>query len=64
MKDDSIKLKAIKLKELVKEVNELMDQLDQLNVDVRIRYIERKFDVPQSINIWKIEERNDYLTDE
>lgn len=60
MKDDSIKSKAINLK----EVNKLMDQLGQLNVDVKISYIEGKFDVPQSIHIWRIEEHNDYLTDE
>lgn len=64
MKDDAIKLKAIKLKELVKEVNKLMDELGQLNVDVRISYVEKKLDVPQSIRVWRIEEHNDYLTDE
>jgi soluble P-type ATPase len=64
MKDDTIKLKAIKLKELVKEVNKLMDELGQMNVDVRIGYVERKGDVPQGIHVWRIEEHNDYLTDE
>jgi hypothetical protein len=64
MKDDIIKLKANKLKELVKEVNELLDELGTLNVDVRIRYVEKKFDAPQNIHVWRIEEHNDYLTDE
>jgi hypothetical protein len=64
MKDDNIKSKVIKLKDLVKEVNELMTDLGTLNVDVKIGYVERKGDVPQSIHIWRIEEHNDYLTDE
>jgi hypothetical protein len=64
MKDDNIKSKVIKLKDLVKEVNELMTDLGTLNVDVRIGYVERKGDVPQGIHIWRIEEHNDYLTDE
>jgi soluble P-type ATPase len=64
MKDDNIKSKVIKLRDLVKEVNELMSDLGKLNVDVRIGYIERKGDVPQNIHIWRIEEHNDYLTDE
>ena len=64
MKDDNIKSKVIKLKDLVKEVNELMTDLGTLNVDVRIGYVERKGDVPQGIHIWRIEEHNDYLRDE
>jgi hypothetical protein len=64
MKDDNIKSKVIKLKDLVKEVNELMTDLGTLNVDVKIGYVEKKGDVPQCIHIWRIEEHNDYLTDE
>jgi soluble P-type ATPase len=64
MKDDNIKSKVIKLKDLVKEVNELMSDLGELNVDVRIGYVERKGDVSQGIHIWRIEEHNDYLRDE
>lgn len=64
MKDDNIKSKVTKLKTLVQEVNELMSDLDASNVDVRIRYVERKGDVPQHIHIWRVEEHNDYLTDE
>jgi hypothetical protein len=41
-----------------------MTDLGTLNVDVKIGYVERKGDVPQSIHIWRIEEHNDYLTDE
>ena len=64
MKDDNVKSKVIKLKALVKEVNELMSDLGTLNVDVRIGYVEKKGNVPQNIHIWRIEEHNDYLTDE
>jgi hypothetical protein len=48
----------------VKEVNELMTDLGTLNVDVKIGYVEKKGDIPQCIHIWRIEEHNDYLTDE
>lgn len=64
MKDDTIREKATKLKSLVTEINQLMAELGQLNVDVRIGYIERKGDVPQGIHVWRIEEHNNYLTDE
>lgn len=64
MKDDTIREKANKLKSLVIEINELMAELGQLNVDVKIGYIDKKSDVPQGIHIWRIEEHNNYLTDE
>ena len=64
MKDDNIKEKVIELKDLVKEINELMAILGALNVDVRIAYTEKKADTPQGIHIWRIEEHNDYLHDE
>lgn len=61
MKDDNIKSKVIKLKSLVAETNELMAELGQLNVDVRVSYVEKKGNVPQGIHIWRVEEHNDYL---
>jgi hypothetical protein len=64
MKDDTIIEKANKLKSLVTEINELMAELGQLNVDVRIGYIEKKGTTPQGIHVWRIEEHNNYLTDE
>lgn len=64
MKDENIKEKVIKLKALVKEVNELMADLGQLNVDVRVGYVDKKGDIPQGIHIWRIEEHNNYLNDE
>jgi hypothetical protein len=64
MKDDTIIEKANKLKSLVTEINELMAELGQLNVDVRIGYIEKKGTIPQGIHVWRIEEHNNYLTDE
>ena len=48
MKDDNIKSKVIKLKDLVKEVNELMTDLGTLNVDVKIGYVEKKATYPNA----------------
>jgi uncharacterized protein YoxC len=67
MKDDIIQGNVDKLKTLVDEVNEIMKKLQELNVEVRINYVDKKSGVepcPQSIALWKVEERNNYLKDE
>ena len=67
MKDTVIQSKADKLKTLVGEVNELMKELQDLNVEVRISYSDKRTGVnpsPQSIYLWKVEEHNTYLTNE
>lgn len=66
MKDDNIKSKVIRLKAIVKDLNELMAELDTLNVDVKISYIEssKSKDIKQGVSVWRIEECNSYLNDE
>jgi hypothetical protein len=63
MKDPMIESQVSALKEAVDQVNVIMDNLQQLNVDVRISYVEKNptKEVSQGITIWRIEEHNDYL---
>ena len=69
MKDPVIESKAIELKSLVARVNILMSELQDLDVEVRIAYIDKNepgystSDGParQSIKLWKVEERNGYI---
>lgn len=63
MKDPVIESKVSELKETVEKVNLLMKELQDLNVDVRIAYVERSAskEVDQGISIWRIEEHNSYL---
>ena len=69
MKDPVIESKAIELKSLVDRVNTIMSDLQDLNVEVRIAYIDKNdpsystTDGPsrQSIKLWKVEERNGYI---
>jgi hypothetical protein len=63
MKDPMIESQVAALKEAVDQVNVIMDNLQQLNVDVRISYVEKNLtkEVRQGISIWRIEEHNDYL---
>jgi hypothetical protein len=69
MKDPVIEFKASELKELVDQINRLMSDLQDLNVEVRIAYIDKnelgyKTDegpARQGIKLWKVEERNGYL---
>ena len=69
MKDAVIESKANKLKALVDQVNQIMSDLQDSNVEVRIAYIAK--DEPghrnegdsdrQRIKLWKVEERNGYI---
>ena len=63
MKDPKIEELVIQLKSAVGNVNVVMQLLQELNVDVRIGYVERNRakDISQGISIWRIEEHNDYL---
>ena len=63
MKDPKIEELVTQLKSSVDNVNVIMQLLQELDVDVRISYIDRNRskDVSQGISIWRIEEHNDYL---
>jgi hypothetical protein len=63
MKDPKIEELVTQLKSAVDNVNVIMQLLQEIDVDVRISYIERNRskDVSQGISIWRIEEHNDYL---
>lgn len=63
MKDTVIEAKVEFLKETVNKLNILMKELQDLNVDVRISYVEKNSskEIDQGISIWRIEEHNDYL---
>jgi hypothetical protein len=69
MKDPVIEFKVNDLKSLVDQVNLIMSDLQDLNVEVRISYIEKndpgysndEHREKQRIKLWKVEERNGYL---
>ena len=69
MKDPVIVSKVDTLKDLVAKVNDVMLELQDLNVEVRISYIAkndpnyctRDNTINQSISLWKVEERNGYI---
>lgn len=63
MKDPKIEQLVTDLKTRVDDVNKLMKELGDLNVDVRISYVERSLskDISQGIALWRIEEHNNYL---
>lgn len=69
MKDPVIQSKVDDLKELVAKVNDIMLELQDLNVEVRIAYIAKndpnyatkENTVNQGISLWKVEEHNGYL---
>lgn len=63
MKDPKIEQLVTDLKTRVDDVNQLMKELGELNVDVRISYVEpsKSKDIAQGISLWRIEEHNNYL---
>jgi hypothetical protein len=69
MRDPAIESKANELKSLVDQVNQIMSDLQDMNVEVRISYISRdepghRIDTDsdrQRIKLWKVEERNGYV---
>lgn len=63
MKDPMIQQLVLELRYSVNNVNVLMKQLQDLNVDVRIAYVEKALtkNIDQGITLWRVEEHNDYL---
>lgn len=63
MKDPIIESKTDDLKALVDQVNAIMRELQDMNVDVRISYVEKSLskDIAQGISLWRVEEHNGYL---
>ena len=67
MKDPNIQKLVTQLHSSVASVNKIMQLLQEMNVEVRISYADPKSsdnynkDIKQSINVWRIEEHNDYL---
>jgi hypothetical protein len=67
MKDPVIESKANELKSLVDQVNQIMSDLQDMNVEVRIAYIDKNEHNPtneklrQGIKLWRVEEHNGYL---
>ena len=63
MKDPVIEFKTSELKALVDQINSLMRELQDLNVEVRIAYVDKNSnkEISQGINLWKVEEHNGYL---
>jgi hypothetical protein len=69
MKDAVIESKANELKSLVDQINEIMSDLQDMNVEVRIAYISKDEPGPrnendsdrQRIKLWRVEERNGYI---
>lgn len=63
MKDPKIEELVTQLQSSVASVNDIMQLLQELNVEVRIAYVERNSskDISQGISLWKVEERNGYL---
>ena len=63
MKDPVIESKVVNLKSLVEQINDIMSELQDINVEVRIAYVDKNTDkdISQGISLWKVEERNGYL---
>jgi hypothetical protein len=66
MKDPVIESKTNELKTLVEQVNVIMSDLQDLNVEVRISYVDKnehptKENSRQGIKLWRVEERNGYI---
>lgn len=69
MKDPVIESKTNELQLLVDQVNLIMSDLQDMNVEVRISYVDKnqpgystEFGPGrQSIKLWQVEERNGYL---
>jgi hypothetical protein len=69
MKDPLIESKTNELKSLVEQVNQIMSDLQDMNVEVRIAYMPKDepghrsdtYSDRQRISLWRVEERNGYI---
>ncbi len=63
MNDTIVADKVNQLKKMVEDLNNIMSELQDLNVDVRISYVESKASEgrKQGINLWRVIEHYDYL---
>jgi len=68
MKDPVIEQLVLELHDAVSHVNSIAEKLQDLNVEVRIAYVDpkspenmNKTDIKQGIKVWRVEEHNDYL---
>lgn len=63
MKDPKIEELVTQLQSSVDNINVIMQLLQELNVEVRIAYVDKNTDknISQGISLWKVEERNGYL---
>jgi hypothetical protein len=63
MKDPKIEELVTQLQSSVDNVNGIMQLLQELNVEVRIAYVDKNTDknISQGISLWRVEEHNDYL---
>lgn len=68
MKDPVIESKTNELISLVNQINVIMSDLQDMNVEVRISYIEKgdnkypaENSIKQGISLWRVEEHNGYL---
>lgn len=61
MKDPLVQKMVDELKANIENVNTLMRMLQENNVEVRIEYRDKKGDAPQQLNLWRIQQHNDYL---
>lgn len=63
MKDPAIESKVNELKVLVEQINTTMSDLQYMNVEVKIAYVDKNIDknISQGVRLWKVEERNGYL---
>lgn len=63
MKDQRLTELTDALKERVKQVNDLMSILHELQVEVRITYKDSEKGNPPYIDLWRVIEHTDYLKD-
>lgn len=61
MIDQEIKNKIDVIKQNVDAINQLMAELHEKNVEIRISYVDASKDVAPGISLWRATEHRDYL---